>query len=129
MDIRTKIGNSNFIKATDLCGRPAVVTIDKCLSEMVGQGRDAEEKAVLYFRGKEKGLVLNSTNGTSIGEIHGWETSGWIGNKIELFPTKTEFQGKLVDCIRVRAAAAPAAAEQPGDVQPTTPQIPDEIPF
>jgi hypothetical protein len=111
MDIRSKIGSSNFLKAVDLAGQPITVQMLKCAEEVVGQGRQAEEKAVLYFMGRDKGLILNSTNANTIGEALGWETSNWTGHQIELFPTTTDYQGKIVDCIRIRMpAVAPVAA-------------------
>jgi hypothetical protein len=96
---------SNYIKVSDLDGRNAVVTIDRVELETIGQGKDAEEKAVVYFRGKEKGLVLNKTNALSIVEITGSdETDDWNGHRVVLYPSKTDFAGKRVDCIRVEEA-------------------------
>lgn len=107
MDIRTKIGSQKFFKAADLA-RPAVVAIAEVAEEVVGQGRDAEEKVVLYFSGTEKGLVLNSTNANAIADLFGFETGNWIGGKVELFADKTAFAGKIVDCVRVRKPSLPA---------------------
>jgi hypothetical protein len=120
MDIRTKVGSSNYIKAVDLQGKSVTVAILKCAEEVVGQGRQAEDKAVLYFQGRDKGLVLNSTNANTIGEALGWETSNWTGHQIELFPTTTDYQGKIVDCIRIRmpAVARVAAVAQVAAVAP-----------
>ena len=64
MDIRKTMGSQKYLKAADLNGSPAVVTIAGVALEMVGQGKDAEEKAVLSFVGREKTLVLNSINKT-----------------------------------------------------------------
>ena len=67
-------------------------------------GRDKDTKPVLYFKGKEKGLVLNKTNSRTITKIIGTEeTEDWTGREIVLYPTETEFAGEMVDCIRVRA--------------------------
>ena len=113
MDIRQYQGSQKYLKCADLQGNPVVVTIQDVVEETVGQGRDAKQKPVLSFVGKEKTLVLNTANGNSIAEAHGCETDSWKGRQVELYPTTTEFAGKMVDCIRVRipvAAPVPAAS-------------------
>ena len=71
MDIRSYQGSQKYLKAGDLQGRPVIVTIRDVVVETVGQGRDSEEKPVVCFVGKEKGLVLNTTNGNSIADEFG----------------------------------------------------------
>ena len=51
---------SKYLKAGDLDGHAVAVTISHIAMEEVGQG---DVKPVLFFAGKEKGLVLNKTNG------------------------------------------------------------------
>jgi hypothetical protein len=97
---------SNYLKASDLGTTEPVVTIDRVEHEPVG--RDREMKAVLYFQGKEKGVVLNKTNAKKITELLGSpETDEWSGFKIRLYATTTEFAGETVECIRVKAAGVP----------------------
>jgi len=96
---------SNYIKASDLKGRSVVVEIDRVEFEPVGQKR--EMKPVLYFTGKEKGLVLNKTNSGKIINITGsTETEDWTGKAILIYPTETEFAGDTVECIRIKPAPA-----------------------
>ena len=91
---------SNYLKVTDLQNRRIAVTMDHVEFEEVGS--DKEEKLVVYFEGKEKGLVLNKTNATMIEEITGTdETDEWPGTKIVLKPAWVDFQGKRVPAIRV----------------------------
>ena len=93
---------SNYLKASDLQGRQVVVTMDRVEFEPVG--RDKEMKAVLYFVGKQKGVVLNKTNAKKITEIAGSAlTEEWQGVAVVLYPTETEFAGETVDCIRIKA--------------------------
>lgn len=95
---------SNYVKASDLKGNQAVVTIDHVEFEEVG--RDKERKAVAYFIGKTKGMVLNKTNGRKITEIAGSPlTEEWHGTAIVLYPTETEFGGETVECIRIKPVA------------------------
>lgn len=85
--------------------------------EVIGSGHDAEEKPVLYFNGKEKGLVLNKTNAQTIASLHSPETDNWPGRSISIFPTQVDFQGRQVEAIRVKLqqpqqqAPPPPAAE------------------
>lgn len=98
---------SNYIKASDLQGRDAVVTINRVDFEAVG--REREMKAVVYFEGKQKGMVLNKTNAKKIIEISGSAiTEEWPGTQIKIYPTETEFAGETVDCIRVKSVGRPA---------------------
>jgi len=95
---------SNYLKASDLGGHTVVVTIDRVEFEPVG--REREMKAVLYFVGKTKGVVLNKTNARKITEIAGSAlTEDWQGHALALYPTETEFAGETVECIRVKPVA------------------------
>ncbi len=96
---------SIWLKAADLNNRTVKVTIDKVLFEEIGQHKD--KKPVMYFEKVQKGLVLNKTNATTIGAMHGEIMEGWTGKEIELFSMMVPFQGQNVRAIRVRAAAEP----------------------
>ncbi len=117
---------SSYLKAADLQGRRAMVTISHVAMEDIGD----DHKPVLYFVGKEKGIVLNRTNANMISEIAGTEeTDGWKGKAVVLFSTKVDFQGRRVDAIRVDR---PAPGSQPAAPQPPPPPEPvysDDIPF
>lgn len=112
-----------FIKAADLQGKRVQVTIESVDMEDIG----GEMKPVVHFKGKDRGLVLNKTNSNAIWGITGSEeTDEWTGVAITLYPSKTDFQGKRVDCIRVDPAEPsrrPTPPPQPVDVDD------DSIPF
>src|SRR4051812_16579634 len=91
---------SKYLNASDLRGRDITVTIDRVEIEKMPNG---EKKPALFFRGKDKGLLLNKTNFNTIAGVLGAEdTDDWEGQQITVYPTETDFQGKMVDCIRVR---------------------------
>lgn len=131
---------SNYLKASDLGTAQPIVTIARVEHEAVG--RDREMKAVIYFDGKEKGVVLNKTNAKKITELVGSpETDEWAGFRIRLFATTTEFGGETVECIRVKAVkdskSKPVGKSKPAP-KPTPPVeaaaetdelTDDEIPF
>ena len=89
---------SKYLKAADLKGKSVALTVTKVASENIGD----DLKLVVFFKGTDKGLVLNKTNANSIAAVTGsGDTDDWTGKKITLFPTKVEFQGKRVPAIRV----------------------------
>ena len=82
---------------------------------------DGAQKVVLLFSGAKKGLVLNVTNANRIAvNLGSDEIDDWIGKAITIYPTTTEFNGKQVDCIRVKE-------EMPEVVEAQGPD--DDIPF
>jgi hypothetical protein len=88
---------SKYLKASDLQGRKIKCTIDRV--EMAKMGDDT--KPVLYFRGKDKGLVMNKTKAMTISAMCGADTEEWSGREIYIYPTKTSMQGQMVDAIGV----------------------------
>ena len=121
---------SDYLRASDLQGRDVTVTIERVeFKELAGE----PNKAVLYFEGKQRGLVLNKTNGVTIVDSYGDDMNEWIGKSITLFPTKVDFQGRRVDAIRVRVQRQ--SASEPIEVPSSPPSdsngqgMDDGIPF
>ena len=108
MDINAAFPGT-FLKAADLKGKHVSIAIDRVQLEDVG----GEHKPVLYFVGKDRGLVLNKTNGSIISEMDGPETDDWHGKTVKLYPARVEFQGKIVDAIRVQLADMKSASQEP----------------
>jgi hypothetical protein len=116
---------SNYLKAGDLQGRTLRVTMDRVEVEQIGQDR----KPVLYFVGKQKGVVLNKTNAGNIAMMFGEDMDEWGGSDVELFPTMVDYQGRSVEAIRIRPVrpqkqAAPAAAPAKAGAE-----LSDDVPF
>ena len=107
MDLEKTLGG-NYLKAADLAGQPAVLTISGCEWQLVGHGENAKHKAVVSFRGKEKKMVLNSTNSKVLIAALGKDTDAFAGKQIEVYPTVCDYSGKTVDCIRLRAPEKPS---------------------
>lgn len=93
---------SQYLKASDLGGRDIRVTMGRVEREKIG----TDNKLVLYFKGKEKGLVLNKTNAGTIGDAYGDDTEDWYDQPLILFSVKTDYQGKVVDATRCRVPTA-----------------------
>jgi arabinogalactan endo-1,4-beta-galactosidase len=117
---------STYLKCSDLQERNVKVIMDRVEFEEIG----GDQKPVLYFEGKEKGLVLNKTNSNNITAAYGDETDDWQGREIILYPAMTDFQGKTVPCIRVRSPAVKDRAPLPPPKQTENPaDFSDDIPF
>ena len=108
---------SNFLRVDDLQNRRVKLPIERVAMEKVG----GDDKPVVYFRGKDRGLVLNKTNAAMIEEITGKdEMDDWAGTEIVLYPARVDFQGKRVPAIRVDYVTdnkpAPVAEEKEDDI-------------
>lgn len=118
---------SNFIKASDLQGREIPVIIASADVEKIGNGN--EQKLVLKFQGKSKGMICNRTNANRIAYSYGNDTDGWIGKEIILYPDMVDFQGRMVEAVRVKAPVKQVAKPRVPGSASTPVDIDDEIPF
>lgn len=99
-----KESSGQYLNATLLEGKPdQEVTISEATVETVGQ--DDERKIVLAFRGKEKRMIVNRTNGDTLAQAFGDEIEGWAGKEITLFVIPNVYQGK--PGLRIRPPAIP----------------------
>jgi len=92
---------SKYLKAADLQGKNVLAVMDYVQTEKLGD----DERPVLYFKGKEKGLVLNRTNAEAITKLYGDEMNDWNGEEIVMFEAMVSFKKETVPAIRVRAPA------------------------
>ncbi len=115
---------SQWLKASDF-DRPRLMTIKRFTVDKVGD----DQRPIVYFNEDEKGLALNITNGNTIEEIAGTsDPDRWTNVRVVLYKTRTDYQGKRVDCIRIRKpkpGAAPPPPPEPEEFQPTD----DDVPF
>jgi len=120
-----KISNafpSKYLKAADLQDRQHKLVMHRVEMENIG---DDDKKPVLYFVGKQKGLVLNKTNSKTIATAYGDDTDTWENKELVIFPAMVDFRGDQVEAIRVKTPkpAPTAAHENPAQ------GMDDEIPF
>jgi len=126
---------SNTLKAEDLMGKDWTLTIRGVEIKQFEENGTQKVKPVISFSETEKTLVCNKTNALQIGEHHGFDTDGWGGRQITVYPTKTDFGGRIVDCIRVRPPAGMPVMETQTTTgtssHPNAPgaDIDDSIPF
>jgi hypothetical protein len=129
---REEVFPSKYLKASDLKGKPRIVTIESAPYETL-KGLDGKEnqKIVVYFENVVKSLPLNATNFDAVCDATGCpDTEDWPGQQIELYPTKTTMGGKTVDCIRIRPlSGSRRAAAVPPPPPPPISEMNDEIPW
>ncbi len=122
MDIRDAFP-AKYLKSEDIGDRRVSVTLDRCEMEQM-PGDKVEIKPVLYFRGKDKGLVLNVTNSNTLEIAYGFDTDKWLGQVGVLFTVDVEFSGKRTKGIRIDAAQP----EQVAVPEPVASGV-DDLPF
>ena len=106
---------SNYLKAADLQGKNILLKMDRVEYEKIGD----DEKPVLFFVGKQKGIVLNKTNSAKIAAAYGDETDDWRDQDIVLFTAMVDYKGDTVEAIRCRAPQPkdlPRAAPRPDPI-------------
>lgn len=101
-DYRTMY-DSQFLHEYDLTKDEVTVEIASVeVGELVSQGGRKSKKPLVKFKGADKGLALNKTNGKAIAALYGTDTNDWTGKKVTLFRSTTEMAGETVRCIRIK---------------------------
>jgi hypothetical protein len=93
---------SSFLRAADL-PQPRVLTMTDVTSETFDDGTS---KPCVGFQETQQRLGLNKTNANSIQQLYGSATESWSGKQIECYQDMTHFQGRSMQCVRVRAPGA-----------------------
>jgi hypothetical protein len=84
----SKYGHSDSkdLKAADFVGKNLKVVIEsvEIRNYPATDDKPANDKPVLTFVGKEKGLVLNATNTKTLITAYGADSDGWVNHEIGL---------------------------------------------
>ena len=117
---------SKFLRKEDF-EEDAICTI-KSLSLENMQGDNGEQRWVLYFRERDKGMVLNVTSIRVLEQAFGDDSDSWIGNKVKVYvDPNVSFQGKVVGGLRLMP---PKKAKTGAKAAPVDPDFDDkDIPF
>lgn len=117
---------SKYLKADDIQGQEPVVTIESLdMERMKDKTGKEEDKWMLSFEGKEKGLILNKTNGKTLVGLFGDDTKEWMGKRIKLLTQEVEAFGERSMAIRISIQKPPQA----GEAKPDSKLEKDDIPF
>jgi len=95
--------NSDYITAADLCGREVTVKIREVeLRELENDKGVPLNRIVLWFEGKDKGMVSNTTNNLILRAMFKTEDPrAIVGKRITIHPERVQFGRETVDGIRV----------------------------
>lgn len=93
---------SRYLKASDLGGREIKVIMQHVEKEKLGD----DMKLALYFKGKDKAMILNKTNSYTIADAYGEDTEDWFDQPLIIFSVMVDFQGKVGPAIRCRVPTA-----------------------
>lgn len=119
----TEVFPSKYLNSDDLGGDDQIATIMRLTFEKMKDTEGKEEdKPVLWFRGIDKGLVLNKTNATRISQQHGDETDNWVGKSITLTSESVTAFGETKFAIRVKAQPPRPPAGKPSAFAKASPQ-------
>ncbi len=121
---------SKYLKASDLPEEGSqAFTIEKIEIEEIGM--EKQKKPVIYFEEDGKGLVCNKTNAKTIAQVLGsGDFDEWIGSKINLYRAEVDFQGEMVEAIRVkRKVAKPTKSVPVSSKAPAVEVDEDGVPF
>lgn len=109
------------------------MTIKHVGLEDVANDRGKEEKPVVYFTERPKGLILNKTNARAVAALYGPETNDWHGKRIFVYAEQGTWFGKTGYAIRVGDRVPPTngngtnGQQQPAQSEP--PSVPEQLPF
>ncbi len=87
-------------------------------------GPEKQLRAVMMFEEDGRGLIMNKTNWKTCADAWDDDTDLWIGQKIRICPEKANFQGKVVDCLRLQVPGSGPKKERRKAVAP-----PDDADF
>lgn len=91
---------SKFLRKEDFDEDQICSIKDVHLEDM--QGDKDEQRWVLYFRERDKGMVLNVTTIRVLEQAFGNESDDWIGKKVKVYvDPNVSFQGKVVGGLRL----------------------------
>ena len=124
MDVSSFLGG-RFLTNLDLPQPSQVWTIRAVSQEQI----QTDLKVCLHFAEHSKPLGLNKVNLRVVAAAWGVQAANWTGKQIELLKDRCAFQGRMVDCIRLRVPppqpyphapqlmTGPAPQQQPQQMQ------------
>jgi hypothetical protein len=104
-----------FLKAEHLAGKKVTVTIEEVVLEKTHVGNEDRQAPVIYFVGKNKGLVLTPTNQRTLRQMFGDDVAECKGKRVTLQAVPMTVAKRQVQPIRI----GPADARQPESAAPT----------
>ena len=94
-----------FLKAGELGGRAATVTISAVDKESLPQDKGGEKvRGIISFKGRDKQWVLNNTNGQCLKAMWGDQPQQWVGHRVTLVSEQVYLGREKVNAVRVKGS-------------------------
>jgi hypothetical protein len=99
-----KLTNPNYIGSEILQpGQELKLTIEKVQKEQVKTAEGTQECIVAYFKGGQKGMIINKTNAKIITKVVDTPyIEHWAGKSIIIYAAKVRAFGETVEALRVK---------------------------
>jgi len=99
-----KLTNPNYIGSEILQpGQELKLTIEKVQKEQVKTAEGTQECIVAYFKGGQKGMIINKTNAKIITKVLDTPyIEQWSGKSIIIYAAKVRAFGEMVEALRVK---------------------------
>jgi hypothetical protein len=109
--------DNGLLYACHFVGKDVTLTIVKVEAGVItGNKGKKDRKPMVSFKETDKKLGLNKTNGRTIATLYGSDTDGWLGKRVTLYATTTEFGSETVECVRVRPRAPTGAVSKQSSI-------------
>ena len=122
--LASSFDQSRFMSAADFPQEKKLRIKNVTVESVRGNSGRQEEKPVAWFNNHKKGLVLNATNRRTLQGALGDDMDLWADAIIIVFPTQTDFGGKMVGALRIRIP--PPKQATAGNGQPSKSAKPEE---
>jgi hypothetical protein len=106
MNAKTLI-TSDYITAVEIDKKELTMTIDRVVREKIADIKNPDKqklKGVIFFKGVERGWVMNRTNVQCLIALFGVETDHWIGKRVTIYATPVKVGPKTELGIRIKGS-------------------------
>ena len=110
--------NAAYVKES-LRGSKTFRVANVSVQEFGDDDEPKKKKVVLHFDGETKGLALNVTNKNIIADAWGKDAEQWVGKMLRVYSSKTQFAGKMVDCVLTEPQGGGVPDTLPPTASPT----------
>lgn len=113
--------DSKVLRVWHLTGAEKTFTIENVKLLTTEMSGEKKKQPLVYFKGIKLPLALNKTNAATIAQLYGNAPRDWLGKRVTLYPTTTQFGRNTVDCVRVKPekpAAKSRSAKQESEAPP-----------
>ena len=93
-----------FLPPDKLLKKDVTLTIKDFVFEKMNEGKNEEERCIMYFKETKLGMKVNKTNQVCLQAMFGGTPEDAIGKKITLMYSTARFGREVHPCIRFRGS-------------------------